>query len=62
MLNLQRVQHYANDCLLPKRMRKEQGSWRFEDEVKRIFEEVMKERNVKPREDPLLFKVHTHIL
>ena len=47
-LQLQRVQTY---CLLPKRTRKEHRPWRFEDTVERIFWEVMKERNMKPRED-----------
>ena len=31
----------------------------FEDEIERIFREVMKERNVKPREDPLLRNVRS---
>ena len=55
--NCKECGHYARDCLLPKRTRKEQRPWRFEDEVERIFWEVMKERNVKPREDPLLRNV-----
>ena len=39
--------HYSRDCLPPKRMRKEQRSWVFEETAKRIFGEVMKENNLK---------------
>ena len=38
----------SRDCLLPKRTRKEQGSWGVEDEFKRIFWKVMKKNNWKP--------------
>ena len=57
--NCKECGHYARDCLLPKRMRKEQESWRFEDKVKRILRKVMQERNMKPRGDPLLSNVHS---
>ena len=52
--NCKQCGHYARDCLLPKRTREEQRSWGVEDEFMRIFWKVMKERNLKPREDPLL--------
>ena len=42
------------DCLLPKRMRKEQRSWGVEDEFKRIFWKVMKKNNWKPEDLPVM--------
>ena len=48
--NCKECGHYARDCLLPKRTRKEQRSWGVEDEVKRIFWKVMKENNWKPED------------
>ena len=57
--NCKECGHYARDFLLPKRTRKEQRSPRLEDKVKRIFWNVMKERNLKPREDPLLSQVRS---
>ena len=36
--------------MLPKRTRKEQGSWGVEDEFKRIFWKVMKKNNWKPED------------
>ena len=57
--NCKECGHYARDCLLPKRTRKEQRSRGVEDEFKRIFWKVMQERNVKPREDPLLSNVRS---
>ena len=51
--------HYARDCLLPKRRRKKQESWRFEDENERILRKIMQERNMKPREHPLLSNVRS---
>ena len=47
------------NCLLQKRTRKDQRFWRLEDKVERIFWKVMQERNVKPREDPLLSNVRS---
>ena len=37
-------------CLLPKRTRREQRSWRFKDEVKSIFWKVMQKNNGKPKD------------
>ena len=45
--NCKECRHYARDCRLPKRMRKEQRSLGVEDKVRRIFWEVMKENNWK---------------
>ena len=56
--NCKECRHYARDCLLSKRTRKEQRSQRVECEFKRIFWKVMQEWNVKPREDPLLSNVN----
>ena len=39
--------HYSRDCLLPKKMRKEQRSQVLEETFKRIFWEVMDENNWK---------------
>ena len=35
----------SRDCLLPKRTRKEQGSWGAEDQFKSIFWKVMQKNN-----------------
>ena len=65
--NCKECGHYARDCLLPKRTRKEQRSRGVEDEFKRMFwnedefkrvcRKILQERSVKPREDPLLSNV-----
>ena len=57
--NCKECGHYARDCPIPKRWRNGQRSGRLEDKVKRIFWKVMRERNMKPREDPLLSQVHS---
>ena len=40
--NCNKCGHYSRDRLLPKRTRKEQRSWVFEENVERIFWEVIK--------------------
>ena len=67
--NCKECGHYARDCLLPKRTRKEQRSRGVEDEFKRMFwnedkfkrvcRKILQERSVKPREDPLLSNVRS---
>ena len=42
--------HYSRDCLLPKRMRKEQGARGVKDKVKCILWEVMQKNNPKPED------------
>ena len=46
--NCNECRHYFRDCLLPKRKRKEQRSCVVEVKFKRIFWNVMKEKNWKP--------------
>ena len=40
----------SRDCLLPKRIRKEQGSWGVEDNFKCIFWKVMQKNNWIPED------------
>ena len=45
--NCNKCRHYSTDCLLPKRMRKEQRSRGFEEKFQRIFSKIMNENNWK---------------
>ena len=48
--NCNKCRHYSRDCLVPKRTRKGQISWVFEEWCKRIFCEILKENNLKPED------------